>query len=190
MDNSLPLSVLRLTHGLHFYSEGHLVRALAPTGLTRKGVRALLAQLNIPILRIGRVNYINTFWLSVMLFSLSRPGAAPCQLSGSAHRRRTRLTPPSDSELRTLIAELLYARQIQSRLPTSDSEMARRVRSYLDALHAAGLYADDTAAEYRRAALDFLRGNPTDPNQSPPARTPPSLRPPPKPRPARPAPDR
>lgn len=103
--------------GVAFISLDHLLRQLEGSGLTRRGLRALLASLSVPTVNFGKVTLVNVAMLQVALQSVSRLGR-PDFYGPAAEPPVGPHTKHLDAEyvrdnLRTILAEIVYARKLR-----------------------------------------------------------------------------
>lgn len=103
--------------GVAFISLDHLLRQLEGSGLTRRGLRSLLAALAVPTVNFGTVTLVNVAMLQVALQSVSRIGRPDFYGPASTppdgpHTRH--LDPAYVKEnLRNILAEIVYARKLR-----------------------------------------------------------------------------
>ena len=146
-----------LTNGVRFYSIAHVHKIFAPLGLRPTHTTALLRALGIPILRIGNFRFINMFWLSVVLFHISRPGGGDVKFQLSTFKLKDPI-PRDIPDLQNLLLELLYAESINLQLPATPASIRAATLDALSHAVASGLssLSDGACAELRARAQAFL----------------------------------
>lgn len=163
------------------YSEEHFYRVLAPLGLSRRGFRAFLRALSVPVIEVGSVRLIDALSFSIALRAITRIGAPDFLAPSSASIRRGRRSPTSTSMLSLksfqescsqVIAELLAAHKMRDiPLPAiRDAASAAASRLALAGLsHLPADARDRLVASYLPTlSLDASLPPPTRPNPRPP----------------------
>lgn len=81
--------------GMRLVGEDYILRELAALGLSRRGLRQLFRQLNIPVIHApGDKVLVDLIAFMLAMRTITRPGAPDFSLPGSKHRPKTRNSVP------------------------------------------------------------------------------------------------
>lgn len=162
------LSTLFLGSHSRLYSEDHYLRAFAPHGLTRKGFRALLRALSVPVIHLGQSRMIDHLSFTIAMRAISRigqpdfvaPGSAPID-RGRMPRARpstTRLDPSYvRANLTAILAELIATR-VDPASTATHASFTRAATAAVDRLMGAH-FQSLPPAEQAAYAYEVLRAN-------------------------------
>lgn len=162
------LSTLFLGSHSRLYSEDHYLRAFAPHGLTRKGFRALLRALSVPVIHIGQSRLIDHLSFTIAMRAISRIGepdflAPGCQPLDRGRRPSTRpctskLDPAHVRDNLTAILAELIATRVDPSSTATHSSFTRAASLAVDRLmgaHFQSLSPDEQSAY----AYSILKAN-------------------------------
>lgn len=174
------LSTLFLGSHSRLYSEDHYLRAFAPHGLTRKGFRALLRALSVPVIYLGQSRLVDHLSFTIAMRAICRigqpdfvaPGSDPLDRGKMPTGRpsRTFLDPAYVRDNLTAILAELIATRVDPASTATHSSFTKAATAAVDRLMGASFQSlpPDEQAAY---AYEVLRANApqllhTDPRSS------------------------